>query len=424
MKTNINFIKIKNITVVLSVLVILFGLWNIFGPRNLPLGVMTPRGFNLGIDFQGGVSQSVVIYSGIPIDKVREFSIESGLGDNVQEVILNEKTRIGKSQSFMIKTNIKESEKKMIDERKVKDAEYTEVKFLQERKVKFFNLVEKFTQSQFEVDREALKRAGYSTYNAETGYGVSGEIVSMSNESKAVLENVAITSSNTVSSTYSETLRSQAFWLIGFVLAVMLIYVTIRFKFEFAIGAVVALIHDTVIMIGFISFFGVELDMTVVAGILTLIGYSINDTIVVFDRIRENYEVMKGSHAKVIINGSINQTLSRTVVTSLTTLLSVAALYFFGGPTIHGFSFVLFWGIIVGTYSSIFIASPIVYLWDKSLGKEKAKYKKLEEKEAEEVSKVNKEESSDESVNESNAPLRDEDISLKKLKKLSGKKKK
>ena len=139
----------------------------------------------------------------------------------------------------------------------------------------------------------------------------------------------------------------------------ILIYVAWRFEWRFALGAVAALVHDVLITISFFSLFGLEFSLPVLAALLAVIGYSLNDTIVVFDRIRENFRKMRKGGAVEVMNSSINQTLRRTILTSMTTLLVVATLLLIGGEVIKGFSTALFIGILVGTYSSIFIASPV-----------------------------------------------------------------
>ncbi|NIN36896.1 MAG: protein translocase subunit SecF [Gammaproteobacteria bacterium] len=139
----------------------------------------------------------------------------------------------------------------------------------------------------------------------------------------------------------------------------ILIYVAIRFQTRFSLGAIAALIHDVVITIGFFSIMQMNFDLTVLAAILAVIGYSLNDTIVVFDRIRENFHQMRKATPIEVMNTSINQTLSRTIVTGLTTLLVLIALFVFGGEIIHGFSTALIIGVLIGTYSSVFIASPV-----------------------------------------------------------------
>jgi len=140
-------------------------------------------------------------------------------------------------------------------------------------------------------------------------------------------------------------------------LAGILIYVTLRFEFRFSVGAIIALIHDVVITIGFFAITQIEFNLTILAAILAIIGYSLNDTIVVFDRVRENFLKLRKAKAEESINISINQTLSRTIMTSLTTLLVLIALFMFGGEVIHGFSLAMILGVVIGTYSSIYVAS-------------------------------------------------------------------
>ncbi len=160
-------------------------------------------------------------------------------------------------------------------------------------------------------------------------------------------------------------LRTKAILAIAVSLVFILGYITWRFQFEYGVGAVLALFHDVVVTTGLLVLLGQEFTLTTVAALLTLAGYSINDTIVVFDRIRENTKAMRTAPFETVINKAINQTLSRTVLTAATTLLVVASLYFFGGSELRGFSIAMFLGVIIGTYSSIFIASPAVLLWRK-----------------------------------------------------------
>ena len=143
-------------------------------------------------------------------------------------------------------------------------------------------------------------------------------------------------------------------------LLVVMMYIAIRFQYKFSIGAVVALVHDVIITLGFFSITGLEFDLTVLAAVLAVIGYSLNDTIVVSDRIRENLRVLRISPVEVVINESLTQTLGRTLVTSLTTLLVLGSLFFFGGELIHNFAVTLIVGVFVGTYSSIYVASNML----------------------------------------------------------------
>ena len=149
-------------------------------------------------------------------------------------------------------------------------------------------------------------------------------------------------------------------------LALILIYVSIRFEFKYAVGAIAALTHDVLITLGIFSILGYEISLAVIAAFLTIVGYSLNDTIVIFDRVRENVKVLKNStNIETVINRSINESLSRTIVTSLTTFLVVLILFLVGGEVIHTFSFAMIIGVIIGTYSSIFVASPIVIKMDE-----------------------------------------------------------
>lgn len=145
-------------------------------------------------------------------------------------------------------------------------------------------------------------------------------------------------------------------------LGAIMIYVWFRFEWQFSVGAVVALAHDVIATIGIFSLLALEFNLATVAAILTIAGYSINDTVVIFDRIRENLRKYKSMPIVDLLNLSVNQTLARTVLTSSTTLLALFAIYFFGGPVIHDFAFALIWGVLIGTYSSVFIAAPIVMM--------------------------------------------------------------
>ncbi len=142
----------------------------------------------------------------------------------------------------------------------------------------------------------------------------------------------------------------------------ILIYVAWRFEWKFSVGAVIATFHDVIVTLGFFSVFGLEFDLTVLAAILALIGYSLNDTIVVYDRIRENFRLMRNKTTEEIMNISVNVTLSRTIMTSFTVFLVLVSLFFLGGETIRNFSIALLFGVVFGTYSSIFIASPMALL--------------------------------------------------------------
>ncbi|MGH9774303.1 MAG: protein translocase subunit SecF [Candidatus Acidiferrales bacterium] len=164
-------------------------------------------------------------------------------------------------------------------------------------------------------------------------------------------------------------LRRQAFWATMYALGGMLVYIAIRFEWVYGAAAVIAVFHDVLITLGFFSLFKYEISLTVIAALLTLVGYSMNDTIVIFDRVRENLRLMRRDAFPDIVNRSINQTLSRTILTSGLTFITVLVLYLMGGSVLRAFSFAMVIGVVVGTYSSFGIAAPIVVVWYKYHGR-------------------------------------------------------
>ncbi|MCH7802552.1 MAG: protein translocase subunit SecF [Acidobacteria bacterium] len=190
---------------------------------------------------------------------------------------------------------------------------------------------------------------------------------------ESYLGSFTVISVESVGPKVGQEMRTRARNAVGFSLVGMLIYIAVRFWPIYGFAALVALFHDVFITVGIFSLTGREISLTVVAALLTLVGYSINDTIVVFDRVRENLRLMRRDDLGTIINTSINQTLNRTIMTSGMTFLAVFSLYLFGGQVLQGFSFALVVGIIVGTYSSVAIASPIVLWWQNYLDRKKAR---------------------------------------------------
>ena len=167
-----------------------------------------------------------------------------------------------------------------------------------------------------------------------------------------------------VGSKVSSELVRNGMLAVLFAVISVLVYIWLRFEWQFALGAVVALIHDVILTIGVFSILRYEFNLSIVAALLTIIGYSLNDTVVVFDRVRENLRNFKSLPLLKVLNMSINNTLSRTIMTSVTTLLALFALYFLGGDVIRGFTFAMIWGVLVGTYSSIFVAAKILLILD------------------------------------------------------------
>jgi len=176
--------------------------------------------------------------------------------------------------------------------------------------------------------------------------------------------NLEIRRTEMVGPQVGKDLREKGIWAIVSSIAGMLIYVTFRFQFRFGIGAVIALIHDVLITLTVFSLFNREIDLTIVAAFLTIVGYSVNDTVVICDRIRENMGKYHSLPLAQIINRSLNETLSRTILTTGLTLLAVSSLFLFGGSVLHNFAFALLVGMFAGVYSTVFIASPVLILWE------------------------------------------------------------
>ena len=178
----------------------------------------------------------------------------------------------------------------------------------------------------------------------------------------AGLGNFTVQGTEIVGPVVGEQLRRQGVLATVLALAGILVYIALRFQLSFAVGAIAATLHDLFICLAFLAFFGYDMTLNVIAGLLTITGYSVNDTIVIFDRVRENMRSMRRDNLTHIVNVAVNQTLSRTIITAGTTLLSVVALYLFGGDVLEGFAFTMLVGIISGTYSTVFIASSIAIM--------------------------------------------------------------
>ncbi|WP_170788848.1 protein translocase subunit SecF [Ruegeria lacuscaerulensis] len=192
---------------------------------------------------------------------------------------------------------------------------------------------------------------------------VSAATVSAVEEAlKAAAPDIQFVSVESVGPKVSGELIQTAVIAVVLAIGAVLVYIWLRFEWQFALGAVAALVHDVILTIGIFSELQIRFDLAIIAALLTIVGYSLNDTVVVFDRVRENLRKYKRKDLKEVLNISINETLSRTVMTSVTTLLALISLYVLGGDVIRGFVFAMIWGVIVGTYSSVFVASTIL-LW-------------------------------------------------------------
>jgi preprotein translocase SecF subunit len=203
---------------------------------------------------------------------------------------------------------------------------------------------------------------------AEVADQVKGEI-------RALLGGVEFTRTEVVGPAVSEELFVGGLTALGLAIVIMLIYIWFRFEWQFGLGAILGLFHDVLLVLGMFSIFRIEFTLTIVAALLTIIGYGINDTVVVFDRIRENLRKYKKMPLGELIDLSINETLSRTIMTGVTALMALGGLIWLGGEALFGFAVAMFFGIVIGTYSSIYVASPAILIWGVKRGWDDAKQK-------------------------------------------------
>ncbi len=228
------------------------------------------------------------------------------------------------------------------------------------------------TAPALEAVRQALESAGFSNVSVQT-FGASNEILvrlqqafdpGVGQQVTEVLrqsgENVNLVRAEFVGAQVGGQLRDQSGLGMLVALGVVMLYVALRFQYKFSLGALLALVHDVIIVLGVFSLFQIDFDLTVLAAVLAVIGYSLNDTIIVYDRIRENIRKSRIEHMPTIFNEAINQTLSRTLATSSTTLLVLLALLLLGGDMIYNFALALIIGVVVGTYSSVYVASALL----------------------------------------------------------------
>jgi preprotein translocase subunit SecF len=362
------------------------------------------RGFNLGVDFTGGTNIEVSFREHIPVNQLRNALDEVGLAKStIQQVGKEEKKffiKTVKSLESETRTEDATVENNAADESEdegvgiskiIREALITpEEKELSATKPDLNNssradiagwLVSKGvnrttaeeTASQLDNLRTTNASGLINSFQEIEGLGLKSQPLSVLKE-HTFLGSFTFLSVETVGPQVGHDLRQKATLAAVWAMLGMLIYIGIRFRFIFGIAAVITLLHDVLVCLTFILIFQVEVSLHVVAAILAIVGYSLNDTIVIFDRVRDNIKLMKRQEGELILNRSINQTLSRTLVTSGTTLCTIISLFFFGGEVIHTFSFTLLVGVIAGTYSSAFQSCAWLKIWEqKAFGGAKKK---------------------------------------------------
>jgi len=374
---NIDFLGKRKTFYLISITLIVLGLISVF-----------VKGLEYGIDFRGGSEVIVSFNKPVNLADVRAAASRIGIGNvevktygtTAENVLIRTPLQeISQDQFDRIVVNIKKAISEVLPETlyTIKEKTNNSIVFSfsspDTAKLVSDHLLSKGFQaglySQEETNKDVIVRVGVSDLIRE---GLKEKFAGYKFE---------IIKEDKVGPKIGKELRRDAVIAILLSLIVMLIYLGFRFKFVFGVGAVLALFHDVLVTLGFVSFFnglipGLNLEITqsIIAAFLTLVGYSVNDTVVVFDRIRENLKIHKTMDLKNLFNMSINRTLSRTILTSGTVFLVVLALLLFGGEVNRGFAFTFLIGIITGTYSSIYIASAIVYDWTMKRKKGKIEF--------------------------------------------------
>jgi preprotein translocase subunit SecF len=372
-QTHIDFLRHKWLTLGVSIALVLISI----------ASLVAKGGPNYGIDFRGGTLVYVKFASSPPVAEIRR-----ALGERIQgdvSVTTASDPSGAYQNEVIISTELR-------DERELEAARHAITRTLQERFAKTgdkpdFNNANR--QEIVEALRDPMQQAGVSLSDEQLnklvddirGFrdrnrsgvlrsfdelagvpGVTPQVTKVLKDTMG-LAPFAIRQVEIVGPKAGADLRDQAIKATLYALGGMLVYIAFRFQLVAGVAAVIAIIHDVIITLGFFSFTNREISLTVIAALLTLIGYSMNDKIVIFDRVRENMKLLRREPLPSLVNISINQTLSRTILTAGPTLLCTIALYFLGGPVLNGIAFALFVGIIVGTWSSIFVASAILVFW-------------------------------------------------------------
>lgn len=296
-KTNLKFVNFAVFAALFSVVAVLGSLASILAPLATGNGI----GFNLGIDFKGGVLIDFASATPIDLDAVRGRVGGLGLGD--------------------------------------------------------------YQLQNYEGGQEVQLR-----FESPDGRRPADAVQLVQDSLRDLIPDVDFRRVEVVGPQVSQELLTGGVLALGLAIALMLVYVWFRFEWQFGLGAVIALLHDVILTMGLFSVLKLEFTLTVIAALLTIIGYSMNDTVVIFDRLRENLRKFKRMPLREIIDLSVNETLSRTIMTGVTTLLALAGMLYFGGEALFGFTFAILFGVVVGTYSSVYVAAPVILIWGVNRG--------------------------------------------------------
>ena len=355
----INFMGVRKIASAFSILLVIASIVS-----------LAVNGLKLGLDFTGGTQMEVGFEQPADIPKIRSILVDEGLASPVAVLFGSESEVLIRTQGSMQDGALIKIERELsaigedINVAAVERAPREKERFAHELLVS--NVAPDQLQQAGVFSESGFGEVEFEARGADTAVVVERTLDSvytthlltrLSNEAGSTAE---LRRSEFVGPQIGEELRDDGGLGILCALLVVMLYVAVRFQWKFSVGAVVALMHDVIIVLGIFSIFKLDFDLTVLAAVLAVIGYSINDTIVVFDRIRDNFRTLRKSEPAEVINYSLSQTLERTILTSFTTLLTLFMLYIFGGELIGGFALALIIGIGVGTYSSVYIAAAIL----------------------------------------------------------------
>jgi preprotein translocase subunit SecF len=363
--------KYKFVALGISAIIAITGIINIF----------VHKGLNYGVDFAGGTLIQIRFKTIHPIEELRQTLLNAGFSPKIQEVERGEREYIIRTMlpegemdeeleaheimgnrivdALKLQEDISGQEKGLEDLNNI-DTEQLQV-LLQEA---FPEEAEQASQQIAEFLQSAEQQGIIENFDQLQEAGIQPEIIDFLKE-KTYLGSMAIKRRETVGPQVGAELRRRTTQATVWALIGMLIYIGIRFKFAYGVAAILTLAHDVLVTVGIFSLTNREINLPVIAAIMTIVGYSLNDTIVIFDRVRDNLKILRKLEFNNLLDASINQTLSRTVITSSTTLLTVVTLFIFGGEVINDFAFTMMIGVITGTYSSIYMSCSLLTFWKK-----------------------------------------------------------
>ena len=371
-KPNFKFMKYKFIAIGISAVIISIGLINIFAGK----------GLNTGVDFAGGTLVQIRFKSVFPIEELRQSLGDAGLGSSkIQEVERGEREYIVRTMlpedaldqeleaHVLMGNRVVEALKTQEDQADI-DSGLQDINTIERNALR--NLIADSFPEQAETAADTIINLRQSAelkgiienFDQLQQAGVDTQVLDAL-KNKTFLGSMTIKRRVTVGPQVGQELRQKATQATVWALIGMLIYIGIRFKFAYGVAAILTLAHDILVTIGIFSLTNREINLPVIAGIMTIVGYSLNDTIVIFDRVRDNLKTLRKLDFPNLLDTSINQTLSRTVITSGTTMLTVVTLFIFGGEVINDFAFTMIIGVMTGTYSSIYMSCSMLTFWKK-----------------------------------------------------------